>query len=127
MTSAPTISNPTRWFYAYSEDAEWWRLGGETRAEAEAKALTEAEEDDEMFVLEARRMVPSLTEIVLADNVIDSINDDECWGEDGWEGSGDPAELQRRLDATIAQWFTECCTLDGAQLDFVTGPERVGG
>ena len=27
------LINPTAWFYATSEDAEWWHRGGATRVE----------------------------------------------------------------------------------------------
>ncbi|MBH1992473.1 MAG: hypothetical protein I8H86_06260 [Sphingomonadaceae bacterium] len=120
----PKVSNPSFWFYSAEEDAEWWHRGGGGRDEAIAAARA-SYPGQAVWVTEARRMSPHLSEVVLADNVIDRIQDDECWGEDGWEGYGDEPELQRRLDATIQLWFAECCDLHGAQLDFVNPPEEV--
>lgn len=117
------IDNPVRWFFAYSEDAEWWYHGGATYDFALTKALRE-QEGRPIYIQQAKRLLPKLTDVVIADNVIDALREDECWGEDGWEGDGEPEELQRRLDGTVQRWFAECCEFTGAQLDFV-GPVTI--
>ena len=124
--SAQQISNPTRWFYAQGLDAEWWGLGGETR-DACISAAREKYGDEELWIVEAKRMVPDIDVMHLFDgnDLVDRMQDDECWGEEGWEGAGDTDELERRLTATLKQWFNETCSLTGAQLDFTNGPERV--
>lgn len=116
--AAPQVSNTAVWFFAYSEDAEWWYHGGATYDFALAKALRE-QEGRPIYLQQAKRMVPHLEEVALADNVIDRIQEDECWGKDGWEGDGSTEGLQRRLDAAVAEWFAEECSLTGAQLDFI--------
>lgn len=120
MAQSPEISNPTRWFHAGSKDAEWWCNGGTTREECIAAARANEHE----WIAECKRMVPNLGGAIDAEIVIENIQNQECWGEDGWEGF-DEDELQKRLDETIAKWFVECCTLDGAQLEFVTQPEKI--
>jgi len=119
-----TINNPTRWFYGFSFDAEWWANGGTTREECIAAA---AMGDQPIWIVEAKRMVPDLAAMNLfeGDDLVGQIQESEVWGEDGWEGYGDTDELEKRLNATLTQWFNETCTLDGAQLDFVHGPERI--
>lgn len=122
----PTIENPTSWFYARHEESEWWHLGGGTRDEAIANAREECG-PEAFYLVEARRAVPSLDRIRIfdGDEIVERMQDDEAWGEDGWEGAGDTAELERRLTTTLKRWFAECCDLTGAQLDFVTGPDRI--
>ncbi len=121
----PQINNPSAWFYADSPENEWWSGGHASRDEAISHARERYGDGRAIWVAEAKRMVPNLEGVILADNVIDSLQDDEAWGEDGWEGYGPEEELQRRLDECVAKWFAECCELTGANLDFVHGWEKV--
>ncbi|MEN2747116.1 hypothetical protein [Sphingomonas sp. T9W2] len=111
-------SNPAAWFYAFSEDAEWWHRGAATYSETLDKALPEAE-GRPIYIQQAKSLTPRLTDIAGAEEVIERISEDECWGEDGWEGDGSTDGLQRRLDAAVAEWFAEECSLTGASLDFI--------
>lgn len=123
------ISNPTRWFYAYDQEAEWWQHGGETREECIAEA---AQGDQPVWVVEAKRMVPNFG-IFDAEELLECLTEDECWGEDGAEGvpffprsSPECLELEAELSDVFRRWYiTHGGTLDGAQLDIVQGPERV--
>lgn len=119
-----TINNPTRWFYAFEFDAEWWQKGGETREECIAAAAMGGQP---IWIVEAKRMLPDIDAMHLfdGDNLVEQMQESEVWGEDGWQGDGDTADLERRLTATVKQWFNETCSLDGAQLDFVQGPDRI--
>lgn len=112
------IQNGAAWFYAFSEDAEWWHCGGATYSETLDNALPEAE-GRPIYIQQAKSLTPRLTDIAGADEVIERIGEDECWGEDGWEGDGSTDGLQRRLDAAVAEWFAEECNLTGASLDFI--------
>lgn len=120
------LSNPTAWFYATSEDAEWWHHGGATRDETVEKARREAEPDQPFFIAEAKRLVPSL-EIFNGADLAERISEDECWGEDGWEGNpGEYADLEAQLTATLKSWFASLeSPLAGAQLDFIGTAEKV--
>lgn len=121
------IDNPTRWFYASSFDAEWWHLGGDTREETIAKGRAEWP-GEAFYVVEAKREVPNFN-IFNAEQINDRLQDDERVGEDGWEGGhidGPHAdELERRLAATLREWFAECCDLHGMMLDFTQGPDKI--
>lgn len=120
------LTNPTAWFYAESEDAEWWYRGAATRAETIAAAQTKLDPEQPFFIAEAKRLVPSLAIFDGAD-LAGRIGEDECWGEDGWEG--DPvsyADLEAQLTATLERWFVGLdAPLTGAQLDFISAPEKV--
>ena len=126
----PQVHNPTAWFMASRFDSEWWTNGGADRDETIVKGrefFADKNDDDaqSFWIVEAKRLVPCLDRQFDGSVIIDSLQDSEVWGEDGWEGAGDTDELERRLTATLRQWFNETCTLDGAGLDFVHGPEEV--
>ncbi len=118
------VHNPTRWFFAYEPEAEWWGHGGETREECIAAA---AQGDEPVWIVEAKRMVPDIASMRIFDGqqIVDQLQESEAWGEDGWEGAGDADDLTNRLNEALAKWFHETCSLDGAQLDFVHGPEKI--
>lgn len=124
-----TIDNPARWFFAFEEEAEWWRNGGDTREACITKATADwsGERGEAIWIIEAKRMLPDFNVFSLfdGDDIVERIQDSEVWGEDGWEGAGDTEDLEKRLNAALTQWFNETCTLDGAGLDFVHGPERI--
>lgn len=121
------IRNPTAWFYSAHQEAEWWSKGAQDRDETIAMAR-EAHPGETVWIVEAKRQLPSF-DVFCAAQIDEKLADDECWDEGGFEG-GHPDgphadDLQRRLEATLRQWFAECCDLHGAQLDFVHGPEKV--
>lgn len=123
----PEINNPTAWFYAGHVDAEWWSEGGADRESTIASARADMP-GEAVWVIEARRLVPAF-DIFDAAQIHEQLQDDECWGENGWDGGHENGphaiDLEKRLAATLRRWFAECCDLDGAQLDFVIGPEEV--
>lgn len=119
------VSNPAAWFVADSVDAEWWCNGGKDRDEAIAIGRDRFAGGDSFWIVEAKRQVPNLTGLFDGMDIVDRLQEDEAWGEDGWEGAGNTDELERRLTVTLQQWFAETCSLDGAQLDFVHGPEEI--
>lgn len=120
------LTNPTAWFYAQHEDAEWWYRGAATRDETIAAAQMKLDPDQPFFITEAKQLVPSLAIFDGAD-LAGRISEDECWGEDGWEGDpGEYADLEAQLTATLTIWFVSLeAPLAGAQLDFVGTPEKV--
>lgn len=120
------LTNPTAWFYAESEDAEWWYRGAATRDETIAAARIKLDPGEPFFIGEAKRLVPSLAIFDGAD-LVERISEDECWGEDGWEGDpGEYADLEAQLTATLERWFVSLdAPLAGAQLDFIGIPEKV--
>lgn len=126
MVEVPN-KNPTRWFYANNHEAEWWYHGGATRDEAIAAAKA-SYPGEAIWIGEARRMTPGF-KVFDAEELRERLGEDECWGEDGWEG--DPcsteadAELESELSAVFERWFAKHCTLDGAQLDFIGQAEQV--
>jgi hypothetical protein len=123
------INNPTRWFYALDQEAEWWSNGGKTREECIATA---AQGDQPVWIVEAKRMAPNFG-IFDAEELLERLTEDECWGEDGAEGvpcfsrsAPEHLELESELTDVLRRWYIKHGgTLDGAQLDFVQGPERV--
>lgn len=125
---AAEFSNPTRWFYAFHFEAEWWSDGGESREECIAAA---AQELEEIWIVEARRQEPDFA-IFDAKGLLEELADQECWGENGAEGlpvfpRGAPelTKLETELAEVLRRWTVKHGDLTGAQLDFVTGPERV--
>ncbi|MGE4341355.1 MAG: hypothetical protein AB7E55_36225 [Pigmentiphaga sp.] len=125
----PDIKNPTRWFYAYSDKAEWWHQGGASWEECIAEA---AQGDDPIWIVEARRMEPDFA-VFDAVDLMEQLSDQESWGENGAEGvpcferrSPEFCELETELAAVLRRWYIKHGgSLDGAQLDFVQGPHRV--
>lgn len=121
------IANPSAWFFARDPDAEWWTGGFVTREAAIADAV-EKDAGQPIYVLLAKRQLPSFN-IFSAAQIDEQLKEDDAWGEDGWEGGHldglHAADLERRLASTLRQWFAECCTLHGAQLDFIEGPTFV--
>ena len=115
MTEVP---NPSAWFFAYSEDAEWWTHGGVTYEEALAKAVVD-QEDQTIYLQQARRMTPNLRQLFDGADLAERISEDDCWGEDGWTGDpGKYADLEAALTDTMAKWFAGLSSpLAGASLD----------
>lgn len=115
---AAKIFNPIYWCYAEHEDAEWWHRGGESREQAIAGGTTHFD-GRPFWIAQASRMLPSFA-IFDGDDLCERLGEDECWGEDGWEGEpGNEAksELEKRLEATFRQWFADLANLAGASLD----------
>lgn len=112
------IPNPRRWFFAPDFDAECWSGGFETREETIA-AAREHYSGEPFVVAECVRMEPSF-DIFNSDLIIDELTDQDCWWEDGWTDAPDAqaqAELERRLEHTLKQWFIEFGGLGGACLE----------
>ena len=105
-------------------------IGGKGGADRESTiAAARADMPGEtVWIIEARRLVPAF-DIFDAAQIHEQLQDDECWGENGWDGGHEDGphaiDLEKRLAATLRRWFAECCDLGGAQLDFVSGPEEV--
>lgn len=120
------MPNPTAWFFAANFESEWWSRGGDNREETVLAARAHHGQAP-FYIVEAKRLTPTIESMRFfdGDDIVERMQDDEAWGEDGWDGAGDTTDLERRLNETVKQWFAETCSLDGAQLDFVHGPERI--
>lgn len=117
-----SYEQPWRWYYTHNSEAEHcYRAshdGPGDRDAAVALGLASADRWADgcgVWVLEARMCVLPLVDLYDADygldfddgnfpsaeDVLDRFAEahGDLWGEDGWDGAGDEADLQRRLDA----------------------------
>lgn len=120
------FTNPIRWFYAFSEDAESWFLAGDSREEALAHARGYPEP---VWIVAAKRLEPGF-KLFDAEELMERISEDECWGEDGWDGmpafdrgASEYAELENELANALRRWVVKHGSLSGADLDFIHGPD----
>jgi hypothetical protein len=118
LALAEAIPNPRAWFFAYSEDAEWWTHGGSTYQQAVKKALAE-KDGRPIYLQQARRMAPNIRQLFDGADLAERLSEDECWGEDGWTGDpGKYADLEAVLTEAMTKWFVALPSpLSGASLD----------
>ncbi len=104
----------TRWYYAGSEDAEHWFVGGDTREAAIQAGRDHYDGEQEAFAISAgtpmrHQLDPFTDDVEGVINAFQNANE-EMFGENG---QGDPEvdwtddqcrDLARRLNATFAEW-----------------------
>jgi nucleoside 2-deoxyribosyltransferase len=107
-------SDGFQWYWTEGDDLEICQRGGSTREETIAKALRDVPIGGVFTVLEADKQTASAPD---ADAIIDLFADanEECWGEDGFEGlDGAPeviASAKHELTGIVEGWFDKHASL----------------
>lgn len=101
-----SIPNPFKWYYADTEDSEYWGGKLDTREEVIAVGR-ERYSGLPFWICEANNSMPSF-DIFDAEQLTESVGGQDCWSESGFEGFGElDKELEQVLAAAFRKWWID--------------------
>jgi hypothetical protein len=99
-----------KWWFADSEDAEYW-AGPEATREGAISAGTNEYEGRPFWIFEADKSVcqPTFSAAFIAERIIEDIGENnECWSADGWDDAWTQVaikDLERTIEVAVADWL----------------------
>lgn len=99
-----------KWWFARSEDSEFWD-GPELTREAAIAAGTLEYDGEPFWIFEADKSVcePTFAVNFAAERIIEDIGENnECWSEDGWDDAWSQSavkDLERSLEQAVTAWL----------------------